>query len=67
MVFQINLIPLPIESFDSIIAMDRLAPYHAKILCYKKVLRLSLPNAKIMIIYGDKSGINVKLSHAQRI
>ncbi|XP_023739513.1 uncharacterized protein LOC111887572 [Lactuca sativa] len=58
--FHVNFMPMPIGSFDVIIGMDWLSTHHAAILCYEKVVRLPLPNGKALIIYGDKSGKNLK-------
>ena len=60
-VFQINLMPVSIRSFDVIIDMDWLSPHHAEIMCREKAVRLHLPNRKTLIIYGDKPGANVCL------
>ncbi|KAL7614378.1 hypothetical protein Lser_V15G06797 [Lactuca serriola] len=59
--FHINFMPMPIGSFDVIRGMDWLSTHHAAILCYEKVVRLPLPNGKALIIYGDKSGKNLKV------
>ena len=60
-VFHIDLMPIKIGSFDVIIGMDWLSPHHAEILCYEKAVRLPLPNNEAIIIYGDKSGKNLKI------
>ncbi|KAI3752357.1 hypothetical protein L2E82_24335 [Cichorium intybus] len=52
---------IPIGSFDIIVGMDWLSLYCAKILCFEKAIRLILPNGETLIIYGDKSGQNLKL------
>ncbi|XP_052621052.1 uncharacterized protein LOC128126917 [Lactuca sativa] len=59
--FHVNLMPMPIGSFDVIIGMDWLSSHHAEILCHEKAIRLSLPNGEALIIYGDKSGKNLKV------
>ena len=60
-VFHVNLIPMTIGSFDVIIGMDWLGPHHADVMCFEKALRLNLPNGDTMIIYGDKSGDNLRI------
>ncbi|XP_023741612.1 uncharacterized protein LOC111889700 [Lactuca sativa] len=59
--FHVNLMPMPIGSFDVIIGMDWLSSHRAEILCYEKAIRLPLPNSEALIIYGDKSGKNLKV------
>ena len=52
---------MPISSFDVIIGMDWLSSHRAEILCHEKAIRLPLPNGEALIIYGDKSGKNLKV------
>ena len=52
---------MTIGSFDVIIGMDWLEPHHADIMCYEKAVRLNLPNGDKMIVYGDKSGENLRI------
>ncbi|XP_052622552.1 uncharacterized protein LOC128127871 [Lactuca sativa] len=59
--FHVNLMPMPIGSFDIIIGMDWLSSHRAEILCHEKAIRLPLPNGEALIIYGDKSGKNLKV------
>ena len=60
-VFHVNLMPMTIGSFDVIIGMDWLEPHHADVMCYEKAIRLNLPNGEKMIVYGDKSGENLRI------
>ena len=53
--------PMPIGSFDVIIGMDWLSTHRAEILCHEKSIRLPVPNGEALIIYGDKSGKNLKV------
>lgn len=59
--FRIDLMSFTISSFDVIVGMDWLSPYHADILCYEKVVRLNLPNSKSLVIYGDKPDMNLQI------
>ncbi|XP_052623234.1 uncharacterized protein LOC128128407 [Lactuca sativa] len=59
--FHVNLMPMPIGSFEVIIGMDWLCSHRAKILCHEKAIRLPLPNGEALVIYGDKSGKNLKV------
>ncbi|CAH1450892.1 unnamed protein product [Lactuca virosa] len=59
--FQINLMPVNIRSFDVIIDMDWLSPHHANILCREKAVRLHLSDHETLMIYGDKTVVNLRL------
>ncbi|GJZ63468.1 putative reverse transcriptase domain-containing protein [Tanacetum coccineum] len=50
--FDIDLIPVELGSFDVIIGMDWLAKYHALIACDKKVVRIPYGD-EVLIIRGD--------------
>ncbi|GJW30642.1 reverse transcriptase domain-containing protein, partial [Tanacetum coccineum] len=49
-VFDIDLVPFEHGSFDVIIGMDWLSNYKAKIICHEKVVRIPLPNGKIVVV-----------------
>ncbi|GJR67035.1 putative reverse transcriptase domain-containing protein [Tanacetum coccineum] len=51
---DINLIPFRSGSFDVIIGMDWLSNYKAEIICHKKVVRIPLPNSKILRVIGER-------------
>ena len=59
--FLVNLMPMTIGSFDVIIGMDWLEPHHADVMCFEKAVQLNLPNGDTMIVYGDKSGDNLRI------
>ncbi|GKE26403.1 putative reverse transcriptase domain-containing protein [Tanacetum coccineum] len=52
--FNIDLIPIDLGSFDVIIGMDWLAKNHAVIVCDEKIVRIPYEN-EILIVQGDKS------------
>ncbi|GKE18772.1 putative reverse transcriptase domain-containing protein, partial [Tanacetum coccineum] len=52
--FNINLMPIDLGSFDVIIGMDWLAKNHAVIFCDEKIVRIPYGN-EILIVQGDKS------------
>ncbi|GKD69903.1 putative reverse transcriptase domain-containing protein [Tanacetum coccineum] len=52
--FNIDLMPIDLGSFDVIIGMDWLVKNHAVIVCDEKIVRIPYGN-KIMIVQGDKS------------
>jgi hypothetical protein len=60
-IFLVNLMPMTIGSFDIIFGMDWLEPNHADVMCFEKAVRLNLPNGDKIIVYGDKSGDNLRM------
>nr|GEZ79739.1 reverse transcriptase domain-containing protein [Tanacetum cinerariifolium] len=52
--FNIDLIPIELNSFDVIIGMDWLAKFNAVIICAKKIVRIPFGN-EILIVRGDGS------------
>ncbi|GJV64297.1 putative reverse transcriptase domain-containing protein [Tanacetum coccineum] len=49
-VYDIDLIPFSHGSFDVIIGMDWLSNYKAEIICHEKVVRIPLPDGKIVVV-----------------
>ncbi|GJV21842.1 reverse transcriptase domain-containing protein [Tanacetum coccineum] len=54
-VFDIDLIPFGHGSFDVIIGMDWLSNYKAEIICHEKVVRIPLPDGKVLRVLGERS------------
>ncbi|GJX63489.1 putative reverse transcriptase domain-containing protein [Tanacetum coccineum] len=52
-VFYINLIPFGSRSFDVIIGMDWLSNYKAEIIYHEKVVRIPLPDDKVLRVIGE--------------
>ncbi|GKD78459.1 putative reverse transcriptase domain-containing protein, partial [Tanacetum coccineum] len=52
--FDIDLIPFGHGSFDVIVGMDWLSRHMAEIVCHEKVVRIPLPNGKILRVLGEK-------------
>ncbi|GKE34979.1 putative reverse transcriptase domain-containing protein [Tanacetum coccineum] len=52
-VFDIDLIPFGHGSFDVIIGMDWLSNYKAEIICHEKVVRIPLPDGKVLRVVGE--------------
>ncbi|GJZ20365.1 putative reverse transcriptase domain-containing protein [Tanacetum coccineum] len=52
--FNIDLMPVELDSFDVIICMDWLSKYHAVIICDENIVRIPFGN-KILIVRGDES------------
>ncbi|GJR97732.1 putative reverse transcriptase domain-containing protein [Tanacetum coccineum] len=59
--FDIDLMPIELGSFDVIIGMDWLAKYHALIICDKKVARILYADG-VLIIRGDNCDNESKLN-----
>ncbi|GJU38362.1 putative reverse transcriptase domain-containing protein [Tanacetum coccineum] len=53
-VFDIDWIPFGHRSFDVIIGMDWLSNYKAKIICHEKVVRIPLPDGKVLRVLGER-------------
>ncbi|GJT84323.1 putative reverse transcriptase domain-containing protein [Tanacetum coccineum] len=53
-VFDIDLIPFRQGSFDVIIGMDWLSNNKAEIVCHEKVVRIPLPDGKVLKVLGER-------------
>nr|GEW23086.1 hypothetical protein [Tanacetum cinerariifolium] len=60
-VFDIDLVPFGHESFDVIIGMDWLSNYKAEIICHEKVVRIPLPDGKVLRVLGERSEEKARL------
>ncbi|GJS80025.1 putative reverse transcriptase domain-containing protein [Tanacetum coccineum] len=49
-----NLLPTQLGSFDVIAGMDWLSYHRVVIVCYKKIVRIPLPNGEILEIQGER-------------
>ncbi|KAK1427857.1 hypothetical protein QVD17_16555 [Tagetes erecta] len=54
--FPIDLMPMPLGSFDVVVGMDWLALDRAEIICNEKLVRLPLPSGEILSVQGETSG-----------
>nr|GEY99238.1 reverse transcriptase domain-containing protein [Tanacetum cinerariifolium] len=52
--FKIDLLPARLGSFYVIIGMDWLSYHRAVIDCYKKIVRIPLPNGEILEVQGER-------------
>ncbi|KAI3717637.1 hypothetical protein L1987_69382 [Smallanthus sonchifolius] len=52
--FPINLVPMPLGSFDIIIGMDWLSNHHAEVICFEKCIQIPLPSGEILRVFGEK-------------
>ncbi|GKE44449.1 reverse transcriptase domain-containing protein, partial [Tanacetum coccineum] len=53
--FNINLMPVELGSFDVIIGIDWLANHHAVIVCDEKIVRIPFGD-EVLIVQGDRDG-----------
>ncbi|GKE36829.1 putative reverse transcriptase domain-containing protein [Tanacetum coccineum] len=60
-VFDIDLIPFGHGNFDVIIGMDWLSNYKAEIICHEKVVRIPLPDGKVLRVLGERPKEKAKL------
>nr|GEX74759.1 putative reverse transcriptase domain-containing protein [Tanacetum cinerariifolium] len=58
--FEINLMPIKLDSFDVLIGMDWLSKYHAKIICDEKVVHILIED-ETLIIRDDQSKTRLSL------
>ncbi|GJX71013.1 putative reverse transcriptase domain-containing protein [Tanacetum coccineum] len=54
-VFDINFRPFGSESFNVIIGMDWLSDHKAEMICHEKVVRIPLPDGKVLRVIGERS------------
>ncbi|KAI3802061.1 hypothetical protein L1987_30185 [Smallanthus sonchifolius] len=59
--FPINLVPMPLGSFDIIIGMDWLSNHHAGVICFEKCIRIPLPSGETLRVFGEKPCKGLKL------
>ncbi|GJX11151.1 retrotransposon protein, putative, ty3-gypsy subclass [Tanacetum coccineum] len=60
-IFDIDLIPFGHGSFDVIIGMDWLSNFKAKIICHEKVVRIPLPDGKVLRVVGERPDEKARL------
>ncbi|GKD87483.1 putative reverse transcriptase domain-containing protein [Tanacetum coccineum] len=60
-VFDIDLIPFGHGSFDVIIGMDWLSNHKADIICHEKVMKIPLPEGKVLRVLGERLEEKVRL------
>ncbi|GKE92664.1 putative reverse transcriptase domain-containing protein, partial [Tanacetum coccineum] len=60
-IFDIDLIPFGHRSFDVIIGMDWLSNFKAEIIFHKKVVRIPLPDGKVLRVVGERPDEKARL------
>nr|GEU86037.1 hypothetical protein [Tanacetum cinerariifolium] len=66
-IFDIDLIPFEHKSFDVIVRMDWLSRHKAKIVFHKKVVKIPLPNGKILRVLREKPEEKVRRSKSAKV
>ncbi|XP_071719004.1 uncharacterized protein [Rutidosis leptorrhynchoides] len=59
--FEVDLMPVELGSFDVIIGMDWLSKNHANIACAEKAIRIPLANGETLVVQGEKSGAKLNI------
>ncbi|GJV02797.1 putative reverse transcriptase domain-containing protein [Tanacetum coccineum] len=57
--FEIDLLPIELGSFDVIVGMDWMAEHRAEVVCYEKYIRVPYGN-DMLIVQGERSGVKNK-------
>ncbi|KAM0010005.1 putative transcription factor interactor and regulator CCHC(Zn) family [Helianthus debilis subsp. tardiflorus] len=65
-VFDIDLLPVTLGSFDVVVGMDWLSKYQAEILCKEKVVRIPLASGESLSVQGHRSGATVGIISAMK-
>ncbi|GKF73894.1 putative reverse transcriptase domain-containing protein [Tanacetum coccineum] len=60
-IFDIDLIPFGHGSFDVSIGMDWLSNFKAEITCHEKVVRIPLPDGKVLRVAGERPDEKARL------
>ncbi|XP_071700114.1 uncharacterized protein [Rutidosis leptorrhynchoides] len=59
--FEVDLMPVNLGSFDVIIGMDWLSKNHADIACAEKAICIPFANGKTLIVQGENSGTKLNI------
>ncbi|GKF15061.1 putative reverse transcriptase domain-containing protein, partial [Tanacetum coccineum] len=59
--YKLKIIPFRHGSFDVIIGMDWLSNFKAKIICHEKVVRIPLPDDKVLRVVGERPDEKARL------
>ncbi|KAJ0544333.1 putative nucleotidyltransferase, Ribonuclease H [Helianthus annuus] len=60
--YPIDLIPMSMGEFQVVVGMDWLSRYRAKVMCFRKEIKLTSPSGKSVTIHGEKEGKPVMCS-----
>ncbi|XP_022003291.1 uncharacterized protein LOC110900729 [Helianthus annuus] len=59
--FDIDLLPVPLGSFDVVIGMDWLSDNRAEVICHEKVIRIPLPDGEHLLVHGEKQDTPLRI------
>ncbi|XP_035837010.1 uncharacterized protein LOC110893395 [Helianthus annuus] len=65
-VFDIDLLPVTLGSFDVVVGMDWLSKHQAEILCKEKVVCIPLPSGEFLSVQGHHNGVMVGIISAMQ-
>ncbi|XP_035845172.1 uncharacterized protein LOC118491469 [Helianthus annuus] len=65
-VFDIDLLPVTLGSFDVVVGMDWLSKHQAEILYKEKIMRIPLPSGESLSVQGHRSGAMVGIISAMK-
>nr|GEX77216.1 putative reverse transcriptase domain-containing protein [Tanacetum cinerariifolium] len=65
--FIIDLIPFGHGRFDVIVGMDWLSKLKENIVCYEKIVQISLSNAEILEVHGERPEGNLKRLNTMKV
>ncbi|GJY96875.1 hypothetical protein Tco_0513785 [Tanacetum coccineum] len=65
--FIIDLIPLGHGSFDVIVRMDWLSNLRAKIVCFEKIVQITLSNRENLEVHGERPEGNLKQLKTKKV
>ncbi|KAD6454703.1 hypothetical protein E3N88_09409 [Mikania micrantha] len=54
--FNIDLLPIELGSFDVVVGMDWLSINQAEVICQTKVIRIPIPEGNTLIVQGERAG-----------
>nr|KAJ0207233.1 hypothetical protein LSAT_V11C500291490 [Lactuca sativa] len=57
--FLANLVPISLPNFDIILGMDWLSKNHAGLLCYEKIVRISIEGEDPIDVYGEQGTLKI--------
>ena len=59
--FKIDLMPVQLGGFDVVVGMDWLGRNRVEVICGERMIKIPLPEGKILFIYGEKPEKAMKL------
>ncbi|XP_035835692.1 uncharacterized protein LOC118483974 [Helianthus annuus] len=65
-IFDIDLLPVTLGSFDIVVGMDWLSKHQAEILCKEKIVRIPIPEREPLLVQGHRSGAMVGIISAMQ-